>query len=228
MVIVIQFCECILNCISLKGWNGLGVIFPIKLLHYIKEGCKRNSDLSFPFCLSSLLFFNTCEEDKRKNLVQGWIRAWEREEGARQDVQVSHKLVKNDKRGFLGGSEVKNLPASTGDAGSILGQEYPTCYGATTPMHRNYWACALEPGSCYWSPCALETVLGNEKPLQREACALQQRTASLAATREKLHTAMKTQHSQKKKWQVAPRPRDARRGCCPRPGRAVICGLEKS
>ena len=45
-------------------------------------------------------------------------------------------------------------------------------------------------------------MLGNEKPLQREACALQQRTASLAATREKLHTAMKTQHSQKKndKW----------------------------
>ena len=45
-------------------------------------------------------------------------------------------------------------------------------------------------------------MLGNEKPLQGEACALQQRTASLAATREKLHTAMKTQHSQKKndKW----------------------------
>ena len=45
----------------------------------------------------------------------------EREEGARQDVQVSHKLVKNDKRGFLGGSEVKNLPANTGSVDSIPG-----------------------------------------------------------------------------------------------------------
>ena len=25
-----------------------------------------------------------------------------------------------------------------GDTGSILGQEYPTCYEATKPMHRNY------------------------------------------------------------------------------------------
>ena len=61
----------------------------------------------------------------------------EREEGTRQDVQVSHKLVKNDKRDFLGGSEVKNLPASTGDTGWILGQEYTTCYGAIKPMHHN-------------------------------------------------------------------------------------------
>ena len=45
----------------------------------------------------------------------------EREEGARQDVQVSHKLVKNDKRGFLGGSEVKNLPVNAGDTGLIPG-----------------------------------------------------------------------------------------------------------
>ena len=62
----------------------------------------------------------------------------EREEGARQDVQVSHKLVKNDKRGFLGGSEVKNLPASTGDTGSIRGQKYPTCYGAAKPMPHSW------------------------------------------------------------------------------------------
>ena len=52
-------------------------------------------------------------------------------------MQVSHKLVKNDKRDFLGGSEVKNLPASTGDTGWILGQEYTTCYGAIKPMHHN-------------------------------------------------------------------------------------------
>ena len=50
-----------------------------------------------------------------------------------------------------------------------------TCFRATEPTCHSYW-----------SPCALETVLRNEKPLQREACALQQRVASLAATREKL------------------------------------------
>ena len=43
----------------------------------------------------------------------------------------------------------------------------------TKPMHHNYWASALEPGNLnYWSPCALEPVLHNnrshcnEKPAQ--------------------------------------------------------------
>ena len=26
--------------------------------------------------------------------------------------------------------------------------EDPTIFGATKPMHHNYWACDLEPGSC--------------------------------------------------------------------------------
>ena len=35
-----------------------------------------------------------------------------------------------------------------------LVREDPTCRGATKPVHRNYWAWALEP-TChnYWSPC---------------------------------------------------------------------------
>ena len=37
---------------------------------------------------------------------------------------------------------------------SLICQD-PTCRGTTTPMYHNYWACALEPGSCnYWSPRA--------------------------------------------------------------------------
>ena len=35
--------------------------------------------------------------------------------------------------------------------------EDPTCHGATKPVCDNYWACALEPGSCiYWSLHTLE------------------------------------------------------------------------
>ena len=42
----------------------------------------------------------------------------------------------------------------------------------------NYWACALEPRSRnYWSLRALQPVLCNEKPLQWEAGAPQQRVA---------------------------------------------------
>ena len=56
-----------------------------------------------------------------------------------------------------------------------LVREYPTCHGATKPVHRNYWACALEPGSHnYWArvpqllkPACLEPVLHNKaKPPQ--------------------------------------------------------------
>ena len=67
-----------------------------------------------------------------------------------------------------------------------LVQEDPTCCGATKPMHRNYWACALEPESHnYWAhmprllkPTHLEPVFHNkEKPPQWEARAPQQRVA---------------------------------------------------
>ena len=66
-----------------------------------------------------------------------------------------------------------------------LVQEDPTCRGAPKPVRHNYWACTLEPASHnYWArvpqllkPARLELMLHNEKPLQWEACALQQRVA---------------------------------------------------
>ena len=64
--------------------------------------------------------------------------------------------------------------------------EDPTCRGATKPMRRNYWACALKPASHnYWSPRATTTEARTprdrapqqEKPLQWEARAPQRRVA---------------------------------------------------
>ena len=84
--------------------------------------------------------------------------------------------------------------------------EYPTCHGAAKPMHRNYWACALEPAShSYWArvpqllkPACLEPVLcnkrsrDNEKPAHRN-----EEWPPLAATRESPQAETKTQRSQK-------------------------------
>ena len=68
-----------------------------------------------------------------------------------------------------------------------LVREDPTCLGATKPVRHSYWDCALEPASHnYWAhipqllkPAHLEPVLctQQEKPLQWEACATQQRVA---------------------------------------------------
>ena len=78
-----------------------------------------------------------------------------------------------------------------------LVREDPTHHRATKPVHRSYWACALEPTSHnYWSPRATATeahepqlslratateshvprahALQQEKPPQWEARALQQ------------------------------------------------------
>ena len=41
-------------------------------------------------------------------------------------------------RDFPGGPEVKNLPASAGDMGSIPGQVSPTFRVAAKPDHHNY------------------------------------------------------------------------------------------
>ena len=63
-----------------------------------------------------------------------------------------------------------------------LVQGDPMCHGATKPVYRNYWACALEPASQnYWAhvpqplkPMCLEPVLHNkrshrnEKPVHRD------------------------------------------------------------
>ena len=57
-----------------------------------------------------------------------------------------------------------------------LVQEDPTCHRATKPVHRNYWACALEPMSHnYWAlvpqllkPACLEPMLRNKRSHHNE------------------------------------------------------------
>ena len=57
--------------------------------------------------------------------------------------------------------------------------EDSTCHGASKPVCHNYWACALEPGSCsYWAhmpqvlkPVCLEPVLYNKRNHRNEKSA---------------------------------------------------------
>ena len=66
-----------------------------------------------------------------------------------------------------------------------LVREDPTCRGATKPMRHTYRACALEPmRHNYWACVPRTRAPQQEKP-------------PLAATRESLRTATKTQRSQK-------------------------------
>ena len=54
--------------------------------------------------------------------------------------------------GFPGGSVVKNLSANAGDMGSVPDPGRFHMPPATKPVHLNYWAYALEPGShSYWA-----------------------------------------------------------------------------
>ena len=86
--------------------------------------------------------------------------------------------------------------------------EDPTCRGATEPVRHNYWACALEPASYNYWACApqllkhmrLEPVLRNKRSHRNEKPAHRNKECPLlAATRESLHAATKTQRSQKNK-----------------------------
>ena len=56
------------------------------------------------------------------------------------------KYSRIDSLGFLSGSVVHHLPMH-----NPLVWEDPTCHGATKPVCHNYWACALEHGSCNFS-----------------------------------------------------------------------------
>ena len=87
-------------------------------------------------------------------------------------------------------------------------REDPTCQGATKPVRRNYWACALEPTShnCWarvpqlLKPTRLEPVLRDKRSYRNEKPTYHnEEQPLLAATRESLRAAMKTQHSQKYK-----------------------------
>ena len=77
----------------------------------------------------------------------------------------------------IGGSEVKNLTANTGDTVRSLVQEDATCHGATKPMSHNYWSLsALVPtrlnyGACeqqQLKPMCLESVLRNKRSHRSE------------------------------------------------------------
>ena len=101
---------------------------------------------------------------------------------------------------FPGAPVIKNcLPMQEAWVRSLI-QEDSTCCGATKPMH-NYWAHALEPGSHnYWSLSALEPMPApttREATTKRSPHTTTREELQLAATRENLHAAMKTQHSQK-------------------------------
>ena len=71
---------------------------------------------------------------------------------------------------------VKNTPANAGDTGWILVQEDSACHGAAGPVLHN----------CR-SLRALEPVFCNEKPLQRDAQALQPESSANVLQLEKAH-----------------------------------------
>ena len=90
-------------------------------------------------------------------------------------------------------------------------REDPTCLRATKPMHHNYWACSLEPGShSSWAhmpqlrkPGCLGARAPQEKPLQWGARAPQLESSPCSWQLEKSKKATKTQSSQKyNKWIV--------------------------
>ena len=80
-----------------------------------------------------------------------------------------------------------------------LVREDPTFHGASKPVCHNYWAHVPQ----LLKPARLEPMLRNEKPWQWEARASHPRVAPLAATRESLRAATKTQRSQKKKGTIS-------------------------
>ena len=60
-------------------------------------------------------------------------------------------------------------------------RKIPTCCGATKPMHHNYQACAIDPGSHnYWAhmPQLLKPALPRASDLQREATAISLHTST--------------------------------------------------
>ena len=117
--------------------------------------------------------------------------------------------LQNIMMGFPGGSVVKNEPTCQCRRRRL----YPWfgkilyCLRATKRVCHNYWACALESRSfSYWdhalpllkAVCPRAHVLQQEKPPQWETVATQLVSSpSLSATRESLHAAAKTQHSQR-------------------------------
>ena len=68
----------------------------------------------------------------------------------------------------------------------------PTCCEAAEPMHRNYWACALEPGAAAAEACVPRAcTLQREKPQQEASVLLTGEWSPLTATRENVCAATK-------------------------------------
>ena len=79
-----------------------------------------------------------------------------------------------------------------------LMQEDPTCCGATKPMHRNYWACALEATCCKcWSPHTLELVLCSGSYCSGKPAHHHWRGVPACHNWRKARAVTKTQHSHK-------------------------------
>ena len=117
------------------------------------------------------------------------------------------ETLKNSRvSGFPGGAVVKNPPANAGDRVRALGQEDPTCRGATKPVHDNYWAWALDTGSHnYWAPvpqllkpAGLEPMLWNKRSHHNEKRVPATKSSPHSPQLEKAHVQQrKTQHRQK-------------------------------
>ena len=123
---------------------------------------------------------------------------------------------------FPGGAVVKNLPVNAGNTGLSPGPEQLS-HGATKPMCRNYWACALQP-MChnYWSPCTLEPMHHNYwahaprllKPVHSRAYVPQLLNPCAAITEARVPRAGALQQEKPPQWEVhAPQWRVAPARC---------------
>ena len=115
-----------------------------------------------------LFFFFAFQNDILKDTTQ---HQQGRDKGISWCSFSGKQVRKKPPRDFPGSPVVKNLPAKQGTWVRSLVWEDPTCRGAAMPVHHNYWAWALEPGSCSsWahsprllSGLALEPLLCNKR-----------------------------------------------------------------
>ena len=118
------------------------------------------------FPISILVFFHVCPSFSKRPLsgmslvIQGQDSVLPMQ-GARV-----RSLVRNldPNKGFAWVSLMvqwlRNCLAMQVTLAQFLVWEYPTCHGATKPVHHSYRACALEPMSgSTWGPHALESML---------------------------------------------------------------------
>ena len=101
--------------------------------------------------------------------------------------RVYTKQRKKNVRNFPGGPVIRNLPANSGDTGSIPDPGRFHVPQGTNPFHTT-----TELHSRAY-------ILQQEKPQRWEAHIPQLQSSSFPATRESPPTAMKTQHSQKER-----------------------------